>query len=221
MQILFAILVLGFAIHSLNAMNLSSDQKRHASIISKDTHFNVEIQTTLGLQLKKAYDQGRTIGGCPPGTSKISGIGSAAIPLCWNTALMSGRCFNGVQYKGNRVCLANNQTSLAMNTSFRSLIPLLFLSTEALANGLREPSSYGNYNAGLHIENAVPNATGANKATAFVRLPAADPGLLVRSNYINCSRAHTECFTVIYCLNGTGTCSGRNRIAATYGIRHF
>ncbi len=59
------------------------------------------------------------------------------------------------------------------------------------------------------------------EAGARIELPTDSAPTQVGSNFINCTRSHTECFSVTFCLNGGTGCSGRSRMTQTFAVRHY
>lgn len=81
--------------------------------------------------------------------------------------------------------------------------------------------SKGEYKAIQNLEPVSASGLSPNIAGARVILPTRDTGSNVSSNFIDCRTAHTECFSLSFCTNGTPNCNGKSRITQTFAVRHY
>lgn len=87
-----------------------------------------------------------------------------------------------------------------------------------------------NYTKGNYIAktNTAPlPAPGLSNAVAGARViippppPAVGPAAQNVIDFVDCQRAHTECFNVSFCTNGSPNCTAKNKITQTFAVRHY
>ncbi len=217
MQIIYVLGVLMLALYSIVEVESSSSGRNAVRAITKRQIVDHNLQKQIKQAARKAYDFGLEDSGCPANTTEMVLAGSN-FPTCWGSEVSDG-CFVGITHLDQAVCFALNQNVVAGNETNTSTLAYLLQIPKAFA-ALRQPAVWGTINTGLYNKNPVPQGNGGGSG-ATVRLPAANPGNEFATNHINCTAAHTECFTIIYCLNGSQICTGADRLVNTYAIRRY
>ena len=203
MQILFVLGILGLSLFTIDSLNTSNEMNSNERSIYKMQSDNLEVSWKLSQFIRRAYDRGlEPTAACPAGTTPYNPIGTAGVRLCFGNELRSN-CFEGIVGPLQRdVCLRNGFQRAATPRA----------TTYGTYSGFTNPSP-----------NPAPTASGPAAAAngAFVILPQANVGNQVNTNHIDCRRNHTECFTVVFCIDGSTNCNNQRQLIQTYATRNF
>lgn len=213
MQILYVVGIMVLSVLTLESVVTSEGMKTNTSATYRSQSENLKLTWQLSRATRLAYETSlKNSGTCPAGTRSYSPPGTPNVVLCWG-AEMQADCFRNVlSPTGRQVCLRGNQLSLHS----------LFV-PKAYASGSHHVH-YAEYHG---LANPNPNPTpigGGPQNGALVRLPPPNstaPNAPIRSNHVNCGTSYTECFSVVYCLNGTTNCNNANMVVQTFATRWF
>jgi len=212
MQILYVIGIMIISVFTLESLVTSQGMRTNASAVYKMQAEGMKITWQLSRSARLAYETSvKNSGVCPAGTTSYSPPGTTDVNLCWG-ADMQNNCFSNVLGPtGKQVCLRSGQPPVGLNS--------LFVSKAYAAAPPNHHVHFGGYN-GITNPNPTPLNNGPQNG-AFVRLPQANAGPNVTSNHIDCTTNYTECFSVIYCIDGTNNCGNAGMVIQTFATRWF
>lgn len=238
MQVAFVAMILalnGYIISNINDIHLN---KVRGSSSYKEMYQKIEIVESLSSTVKLAYDLGQQLTGCPIGSQEIPSIAAVApVKLCW-VNLNSNNCLNSSTSQGQNICISSTQSVVIDTfrpTFYNFVFSRIFTKSYASTHG-GDPSDDQGNSAGIQPQRVYPMAAsysppsvdvigpvlqGQSEAGSNVILPVDSSPTAVSSNFINCSRNHTECFSVTFCLDGGTMCSGHSRMTQTFAVRHY
>lgn len=211
MQILYVIGILVLSVFTIESLVTSESMNINTNATYKAQTENLKVTWKLSQAARIAYETSvKNSGACPAGTTAYSPEGTANVTLCWNSDL-DDDCFNNVlSSTGRKICLKAPPITTAS-----LFFPVAYANTTA-----PHTVTYGVSN-GVATHNASPMAHGPSQNGAFVRLPPPNAAGVINSNHVDCNTNYTECFSIIYCNNGTTTCAPQNQIVQTFATRWF
>jgi hypothetical protein len=222
MQIMFVVAII--ILNGIIVSNLTQqlELKTNNIELHRQMYNKVELSDTISSIVKIAYDLGQQTAGCPGLSREIHGL-TSNFKLCW-IGLDNNNCFEAKDNRGFLLCISNSQN---VSQNKKSLIEYLIPTAMAQYNESGELSyeDIRDYNVGNNLNKTttsplnflgLPN----NTAGARVIIPPAQVGANI-NDFVNCQRAHTECFNISFCINGTNTCTSKNKITQTFAIRHY
>ena len=211
MQILYAIGIMALSVFTLESLITSKAQTAQNEATYRLQNESIKTTWQLTNAARQAYEISvRNPAACPAGTTTFTPSGTTNIRLCWRNSFINNNCLRNMTSSiGQAICLRANGNGLAS----------LFTSTAYAAQPAHSGVSYALMSP-VFNNNPVPNGGGpANGANVI--LPGPNIGGNINSNHINCNTNYTECFSVIYCIDGTTNCPANLAIIQTFATRVY
>lgn len=243
MNILYVTVVLAFTFTLIaNLENVMfGNQKAKKRLEKKSAEFMLSKE--LAEILVTSMDIRKTNTNCPP-NRRLHNLGGGQ-QACW-PSISGGNCFD-IKTKvlfstgvGTRLCFTSqpemvNQSNsdwfkylahnISKTPSVQGFCMLVGCDNKAKASvdqnviNNANPTNYATYN-GLAARQNPPMGGPAN-GVGFTSYPVEAGANNADTNFINCGRAHTECFAIKLCLNGQATCTNADYLQQAFAIRKF